>query len=754
VESSSPSTVKMQDVVDLSSSPPVGLVVVRGTPPRVLNTFSGSRNASKAVSRNSPSKATPNPECDSVNRRAPPAYSFSNAFRLQPRGCGNTILPSPSPARNPTSGGLSSGSNSSGGRKRGANCLASSGTSSSFSVIPRRALFPPKNVAPLVTAAASSSTTSSTASHLSPAPWSPEESACGMLLTASSPGRVGNALQSLSLKSPIGTPQERQMCWKGRETSPFRVYASPITGNAHPEGFFIHGRGRGETVGSIASCSSARTPGSASRFSPRQAPVLVIQNDGQEEKKTFSPLHPLCSSYVVSLNNKLEILETPVVAITSTLHTPPEVVQTQVATPETHRCTPRMHDAHTGLSTPHSQRSASKRMIGFPSPHETPLPRIKLTPRQIGGSDRLTPTSMKRSPQDLDLLLSPASSGVFDPAIGPPSVGENISTSSFQLPSLPRRSITSDIRTVSAYVPVPSWSPRKSIFPWSQHSPMTEENNSTGERPAVVIRSLLAPCNAFPSPSLQAMVTADAEAAALDCDGSLTDDDDDDGCEPFVLTDPAILVAERHESSDECCRPSRRRRTSVETDCNHVVVVNKPLGSHQVSSSTSLIGMAFLRGDSMNSFGNSRSQQQLYNYTLDSSASSESSNPRTNEFPGTSDEDVAMNRLKSKESLESIGLDLEPSSWDLKEGRNPTTTTAQISERDLHTPPALQDAPPADSTQLLDRPLLYQSSEKFFGRVREGPVYISRSDPGDVHRTIASLVAQEQQQSPAMVCKS
>jgi hypothetical protein len=770
MESSSIST-EMQDVFDYSFPPPVGVVVVRGTPPLVLNSsFNGAESsiATTSASRKSPSNATPNFSC--VNSRAP-SYSFSSAFRLQPRGCGNTILPIPSPAHNPTCGGLFSERTSSGGRKRGASCLASA-CAPSFGV-PRRALFPSKNAAtPVVVAAASSSTASSTASLMSPAPWSPEGSASGALVAAASPGRVGDALQTLSLKSPIRTPQERQLCWKGRESSPFHLYASPPPQTSHPDGPFFYGRGRGESISSVASVSSARTLGSSSRCSPRHAPVLVIQKEGQEEKNSLSPLHRRDSSYVVSLDNKRAILESPSLSRTPKVNSPPEVLKMPVGTPETHPCTPRLHDVHETLSTPHKQgKTATSRMIGFPSPHETPLPRIKLTPRRSGGNDPSTPASMKCSSQDLDLLLSPASAGVFELSTGPISRGGDMSSSKFEPPSPQQRNIIPRIRTAPSYAPLPFWSdsyypsPCKFSLPLSQKPPTNEGNTSLGERPAVLIRSLLGPCDARPSPSLQAMVTAEAEAAALDCDGSLTDDDDDG--EPFVLTDPAILVAECHERSDQDRRPSRRRRTSMEKEENpDVMVVDEPLRSflattaappalsvYQSSSSTSPVGLAFLRGDSMTSFGNSQSLLQLCNFRLDSSGSSESSNSTTEEIPRVCVNDSDINRVRSKESLNSIGLDLEPSSSDSKELGNPKSTTAQISGRDLHTPPAMQDGPTTESPQLLGRSLRHRSSGKYHGREGRGPasVYLSRADPGNVHRTIASLVAQEQQQSPSMI---
>jgi hypothetical protein len=255
------------------------------------------------------------------------------------------------------------------------------------------------------------------------------------------------------------------------------------------------------------------------------------------------------------------------------------------------------------------------------------------------------------------------------------------------------------------------------------------------------------------------MVTAEAEAAALDCDGSLTDDDDDG---PFVLTDPATLVAERHESTDESCRPTRRRRTSIEMDnkADGVVVHEQLISSlaaaaapptlfvHQATSPSSHVGMAFLCDEPVNSFVNVRSRQQLSNRKIVSSGSSKSTNFTAEDVPKVSD--GAMYRVKSKESIKSVGLDREPSSLELKKGGN-----TPIAERDLHTPPVTQDE--LESPQLFSgRSIQDQLSENYFERKQGKPVsiYFSRSGPGHVHRTIASLVAQEQEHSSPVVCKS
>jgi hypothetical protein len=252
------------------------------------------------------------------------------------------------------------------------------------------------------------------------------------------------------------------------------------------------------------------------------------------------------------------------------------------------------------------------------------------------------------------------------------------------------------------------------------------------------------------------MVTADAEAAALDCDGSLTDDDDDDA--PFVLMDPAALAAERCENSDAGGRPSQRRRMSLEdngdgSNARSTSLLSRPSSNtvNQAPSSTSLQGMAFLRGDSLNSFGNSRLHTAL---TLDSNGSFESFAKYPSARAGLALKDGNdLSRIHDEDCSDSIGLDLDPSSSDVKShGRE--LTTPPVPERNLHTPPAMAQDPSQTSP-----PAVFGPDNGSKRTTRDlSSVHVAHSNPDDVHWTIANMVMiqqqHHQQKSPPMACNS
>ncbi|KAG7372440.1 hypothetical protein IV203_018583 [Nitzschia inconspicua] len=720
-------------------------VSFRGTPPppSVSNTSAGS--ASAGTTRTSPSNYTT--PSSSATSQAP---SHSGSFRLQPRKCNGTIL---SPSRNSTGGRLFGGC-SSGGRKRGAHCLAPTFVASAG--IQRKALFPPQTTA-------SSNNNSHSTAESSPAAWSPPEEAMANTVAATSPSPVEHALQCLTLMSPVRTPYSQHQCWKGRASSPFRLYASPSPKTTANSGDSVINKG--DSISSM-DCASSAT-GLLSTSSPRHVPVLVIQKDGQQQHENMvtAPIIPpaveRCSSYMESSYHKREARshESPIFTTTPPGHHSSLVVPRKANTPETHLSTPRMEDPQETRSLTHlGLRTPSSCIRSLPSPHDTPLPRVKLTPRRTGGMHASMTASLCLSSK-----ASPSSSGFLDTQRTPDMNSACSSTTAVFSP-LPPPSRSSNCR-VTSYLPMPDWCngmspPTGKSISHVPPAPSADRQVGSCVRPTVAIRSLLASCGPHPSPSLQAMMSADAEAAALDCDGSLTDDDDDD--ELFVLTDPALLASERHENLEEG-RPSQRRRTSIENhdsiESRRSSVASLPTTTapsfNQASSSTSLLGMVFVRGDSVNSFCNSRCEQKQSNHKMDLfvlSGSFGHTSPEENQ-KGAEEEEYHLNRVKSESSLNSIGLDLDQSSSDLKLGARPKNGCLRVSERDLHTPPITKDDPAASSPKLCIRSNKSEWAYDIPGMEgRPSSVYLSRSDPGDVHRTIANLVMAQEKLSPPIAC--
>lgn len=704
--------------------PPVGLVIVRDTPPRVRNSTTSSSCTIKNSFSSTPGSAG----------RVP---SLSGAFRLQPRGGKSTILlPTPSPSsRGTVSCGLFSGG--SGGRKRGAQCLAP--TLAGSTGIQRRALFPSKAPPAFATSsygsASMASTPCTTSSVLACSPR--EAITSGFLPPDASPSVMENALQYLSLESPVQTPQSQQQrqIWKGGESSSFHLYGSPMNGVANHVGFVFPGRRIGET---ICSTTSAMTPSSTSRFSPRHASVQVIHKDGS---------HRADGTGLFSKRADDRPHESPMTMGTPPRRPPCATVQKNVGTPETHPCTPRLQDplevCH--LSTLHCLPTPSRRSRSrsFPSPRGTPLPRVKLTPRSTPRADSSPAATMSFAspPQDLILHFSPGFAGIANNPGG--SGRNNVSATKFEVPPTPRHNPTASSRS---HLATPDWdgsSPaaRRTIF----HVPLRpcddrSSNAAPIERAPVVIQSLLAPRGPHPSLSLQAMVTADAEAAALDCDGSLTDDEEDD--EMFVLTDPALLIAESQETREENERPSQRRRVAVKDNdvpntAQRSSMASQPTmhSSNQGSSSTSLLGMDLLR------FTKTPTQQKPSSDRYNIYISAESQRQ--------------LIRSRSEESLKSVDLDLDSSSSDQKQEDASKKLSSPFPDGDLHTPPAMQNDPRVPSPKLLGRYMPNGPASTYAASGSAVSVYLSRSNPSDVHRTIAGLVmAQEQQHSPPMTCST
>lgn len=96
----------------------------------------------------------------------------------------------------------------------------------------------------------------------------------------------------------------------------------------------------------------------------------------------------------------------------------------------------------------------------------------------------------------------------------------------------------------------------------------------------VETRSLLGPQDS--TSVLDFMISANARAAALDCDGSLSDDDSVD----FVLADPAVLAQERDVKCMPPPRPSRRRRMSPAPVSASVVVATSSTHANSTDTTT------------------------------------------------------------------------------------------------------------------------------------------------------------------------
>jgi hypothetical protein len=678
------------------SSPPIDLVVVRDTPPRVRHASDSFWSSSEA--------ATEDDDDDNDHRRFQPedpqqrvlaSLPTSSAFRLQPRG--KLHMPTPSPS----SRGVAPR-----GRKRGANCLAgtldsavvtSSGLSTSGLLINNsyRSQLGDENLA-----------TEST----------PRE------FMVDSPSRVENALQLLSLQSPTPTPVVLRA---GRQSSPFQLYSSISPG--------VILRPRAESLGSMKSCSTT-----TSRSSHKTAPVHILRH------------LPSSSSVVTSLDHATTIRATEevdvVVVVVDPLMTPAPVPAVSV-TPKhggTICSIGRSCDNDEVMhSTPQSSHW-SDHMV--PSPFSTPLPKVKLTPRKhrmmrLSSPPSTSSEQQQRSRTDnIQPFTSPAVDASFLlgwPDYLPPSGSLSLSDSNNKCPSQQQQQTlsSSSYPSPAECVPTPSnkdsngrrrtttmayllsdnnngpdqdeyHTVRRSLF--SNRPPLFVDRNTTttvsgtaknNVANKVSIRSLL---TTPLSPSAFRSMTATA-ANDRDCDGSLTDDDDD---EPFVLADPAALVQEQqdhhchqHELGEEDQthqqRPYQRRRMSMEGSNDGVVAVGTGTGSLlsdnilNGQSTTSLIGMAFVQGD-YNYHGHSGSSSNLHlSSKLSLTISRDCSPSDQHASTATNGKDDDPNNFHS------IGLDLDPDSTttatdDQAMKEIADGATMDLQDRDLHTPPALE----------------------------------------------------------------
>jgi hypothetical protein len=179
--------------------------------------------------------------------------------------------------------------------------------------------------------------------------------------------------------------------------------------------------------------------------------------------------------------------------------------------------------------------------------------------------------------------------------------------------------------------------------------------------------------------------------------------------------------------------------------------------SNPRSSSTSLLGMALLRCESTLSDGNYHCQQEqklAVKRSLDEGVLCEShENAAAAQFL----------RVKSNESLPSIGLDMGPySSRQVESQGTDMEATKNVADRDLRTPTAMCVAPgvttpPAGVVQNCQESPNEKndsSSSALARSLGSTSVFLSRSDPDNVQLTIARMaMAEGYQNSPPMTCK-
>lgn len=631
-----PSIGKVDDVG--TSRPPIDLVVVHEPPSCAKMDFSAS--ASPGI----------------VGQRVPPLPLLS-AFRLQPRG--NPHMPTPSPSRKD---GFPRG------RKRDANCLAATLGSTVFAPQTRSLFSSGRDAGAtcdgIPTATGNLSTFASTPPR--------HEFTSGPShrdYMIESPSRVENALQSLSIQSPRLTPvcpSGESPSTKGRQRSPFRPYSSRSPGI----------RLRGESLGSLASVTTkTQVWHSTARSSPKTAPLLVLHHDDGNKKSWSSsppPQRPLFSGGGSPLDISLDNTKNRAAILPMTPSRAPPTI-----TPKEREC-----DSDDVLSTPRSQGGTgttssfrtpiSRRTLA--SPFDTPLPKAKLTPRRQEVPEMWSPADLQLPPVDASVLgRLECTSGVaqrrstsdISPAEcvpAPPSGG--MATAGGRSPSYPR-----GIGRHGGVFPRESTrSPRRSLFTYNPSLAPDRDGTTPAHansvafaggsvdqrgRPPVVVRSLLvAPLSPW---ALQSIAAADARKAARDCDGSLTDDDED---EPFVLADPAVLVEERQAEQP---RPSQRRRTSLDDSAAGGLERN----GH---STTSLLGIAFVHGESNG--GSSSSNHLAAQWSLNDKGLFDQERSDDQHFP-------------------SIGLDLDHVSMEVTVQEKGGTPLALLQGRDLQTPPAV-----------------------------------------------------------------
>lgn len=710
--------------------PPLSVVVVRGTPPsapasatRSLSSVGSSRPFHGASMVGSPIVSMPPPTTiGSVT---------SGSFRLQPRGR--------------TASSPFSAASSSRGRKRSAQCLS---TSSAATVVSGGAL---RNGEESLASATDSPGTQS-GEH-------PAVELCMQSLSIKSP-RVHRTHMDFNT-SPSILPSAPSKSVMG---SSFISYvSSPITGPSYL-------RPGGDSIGSNGSSKMHSTsPQSSTKSSPRFAPLTVLHNAGPNETPTKRPpLHGRPSAMMFSLDlsshrggsdEHHEAPGTPTVLPAAVACSPPMSTASSI----TKDFTPARPKRNACPSTPeHIPAMASPTAMGarqmspatpasrtsVRSAHDTPLPTVKLTPRSTprsaGSNNR--DAAMRTSPLSardlgllpLELVIDRSMDSTMQPSSDIPLPGNAARAQS--PPYLPPPP-PPPARPRQSYLPFPDWCddapPTRSLFQSYRLPPRDpfrtgtnlESRTSDGEAiPQVRTMSLLSPpaSGGF----LENMIREQERAAAMDADGSLSDPDED---EPFVLTDPALLAEERQSFG-----PARQRqRLSYNSlDQNNPRASSMSLASAHTSNA-SLLGVDFIRGDSVVSLSRHNLGNTSRNFSFKMDAPSE-----TYEEPcGPAFGLGPNNRRQSDNSLSSIGLALDP----------PPESFRDVEGRDLVTPPVMENS-------ALCPPLSHGDQGRSPMRAAHAhSVRISSSHPAAVSETISMMAYQSghnHKLSPQMECPS
>lgn len=640
-------TVTTPPTQDQKHKPPLSFVLVRETTPICAASVSQSvcsMESSGAFQRTS--------MMSSPRASIPSAPSCGGSFRLQPRGRS---------ALSPFS------SASSRGRKRNAQCLSPCSAT--------------------LQAGGAESTSSVDSPHTQE----------GEVQTHPA---VEFAMESLSIRSPL--VNRLPMDFAPATSSPLMVRprvpsrsfmgSSFISYSSSPVGAsaYLHPTGRGDSTGSGSSRFHSMSPASSAKSSPRFAPLTVLQQPGVGSTETPTkrpPRHGGPSSMMFSLDGshhrdddyKVEAPVTPPLPPTAVACSPPVSTTSSItkdftpsrtsrnAHPSTPERTLTMESPGRMRLTPHMSSPSTPAGQSVRSAHDTPLPSIKLTPRRTprsamsnhNGSMQTTPHSAQElGLLPVDFVLDRSSERTFPGLYSSRHGGEDgISAHLVPPPPNPTRILP---RTRPSYLPIPDWCDTEDTSPAQtySYSPPRDhmrserlflDENMGGERvPHMQGTSLLAPLGN--GGFMDAMISDQERAAAMDADGSLSDPDED---EPFILTNPAVLAGEGRQSFGPARQRQRLSYNSLDQTSPRASSMSL---TSAYASNTSLLGVDFIRGDSMASLSRHPGNvSRNHSFKLDTPGrTEEEQNGPMLGFPSS--------RRQSDNSLSSIGLPLEPAS--------------------------------------------------------------------------------------------
>lgn len=457
------------------------------------------------------------------------------------------------------------------GRKRNAQCLTSDSSSPSANSLSREArtmTTPDRGVRKAQGGPTSDFSKSPSSFHV-PISSPCFESAMGSLSIRSPRMQISPmdfAGSSANSMTSGGLARSRVIPARSTLGSSFITYPSPTGGTTSCI------RPRSSSSGShSSSMPHAFSPASSARSSPRIAPLTVLSRPGCTSEgstpQTRPPLHGRPTGMLLSL----EVTTQNVMAVAGNKgatapDTPSKPAASSVTTgsrsPDEISSTPERSGWAVAMS-PHS-RSYSIRTPQTPgdksmqSAFDTPLPRLKLTPRA-------TPE------KELDHGLRQAD------FVDPPTVSAQREAPTF-------------VNRPLSYLPIPDWCMDAPVVRHHQ-SPSTSFGALDWFAPPGKATSVLGP--EADRNFLREMASEQARAAAMDADGSLSDPDEDD---PFVLADPATLAQERIPTGPARQRPRLSYSSLEQHTLRHSGTSNSLAHTH--ASNTSLLGIDFVRNDS------------------------------------------------------------------------------------------------------------------------------------------------------------